>query len=120
MENIINKIKSIRSEKGISHDAMAYSLGISQVAYSKIEKSETKLTVERLLKIAEILNTDIHDFFGNSNKISIQNQTNNEGAYGNGYVENLYTDNNKSYEKLIQSKDDQIAFLKSLLEKENL
>jgi len=30
-------------------------LDISQVAYSKIEKNETKLTVERLFKIAEIL-----------------------------------------------------------------
>ena len=38
MEEVINRIKEIRKEKGISHEAMAFDLGISQVAYSKIEK----------------------------------------------------------------------------------
>ena len=64
MENIIKRIKEIRKEKGISHDAMAFDLGISQVAYSKIEKNETKLTLERLYKIADILNTKIYDLLG--------------------------------------------------------
>ena len=61
MEKIINKIKEIRKDKGYSHEYMAHLLEISQVAYSKIEKNETKLTVERLYKIAEILETKIED-----------------------------------------------------------
>jgi len=55
MEKVINKIRTIRKDKGYSHEYMAHMLDISQVAYSKIEKNETKLTVERLFKIAEIL-----------------------------------------------------------------
>ncbi len=53
MEKIINKIREIRKDRGYSHEYMAHLLDISQVAYSKIEKNETKLTVERLFKIAE-------------------------------------------------------------------
>jgi transcriptional regulator with XRE-family HTH domain len=34
-------------------------LDISQIVYSKIEKNETKLSVERLYKIAEILETSV-------------------------------------------------------------
>ena len=64
MEEVINRIKEIRKEKGISHEAMAFDLGISQVAYSKIEKNETKLTLERLYKIADILESKISDILG--------------------------------------------------------
>uniref|UniRef100_UPI00404888C5 helix-turn-helix domain-containing protein n=1 Tax=Flavobacterium sp. TaxID=239 RepID=UPI00404888C5 len=62
MENVIEKIKDIRKEKGYSHEYMAHMLDISQVAYSKIEKQETKLSVERLFKIAEILETLFQTF----------------------------------------------------------
>jgi hypothetical protein len=41
-----------------------------------------------LQKIADILETDISAFLDHS-KLTIQNQTNHEGAYGNGYIENL-------------------------------
>ena len=64
MEEVINRIKEIRKEKGISHEAMAFDLGISQVAYSKIEKNETKLTLERLYKIADILESKVSNLLG--------------------------------------------------------
>ncbi len=48
MENILENIKTIRKQKGYSHEYIAHELDISQVAYSKLEKNETKLTVERL------------------------------------------------------------------------
>ena len=54
MVNVINKIREFRKKKGYSHEYMAHELNMSQVAYSKIEKSETKLSVERLYRIAEI------------------------------------------------------------------
>ena len=53
MENIIEKIKDIRKSKGYSHEYMAHKLEMSQPAYSKIEKNETVLSVDRLFKIAE-------------------------------------------------------------------
>ena len=68
--DILSNIREIRKEKGISHEAMAVNLGISQAAYTKLENKETKLTVDRLYKIAEILDTKIEKLLDlNTNKI---------------------------------------------------
>lgn len=75
---VIDRIKQIRIEKGISHEAMAYNLGISQTAYTKIEKNETKLTVDRLFKIAEILEVKVEDLLNTETKKYIQDIHDNE------------------------------------------
>ena len=45
--------------KGYSQEYMAFRLDISQNAYSKLERGETKLTVRRFYEIAEILEISI-------------------------------------------------------------
>ena len=50
---------------------MAFDLGISQVAYSKLEKNETKLNVDRLYKIAEILDTKVSDLLNPNHAVEI-------------------------------------------------
>ena len=116
MEKIINRIKEIRKEKGISHEAMAFDLGISQVAYSKLEKNETKLNVDRLYKIAEILDTKVSDLL-NEEKSTIYNQDLKENAIGHQQIENLHQENKEVYQELIKAKDEQIALLKEMLDK---
>jgi hypothetical protein len=65
--------------------------------------------------LLDILETNPKDFFSDI-AFKIYNQTNNKG--GIGYiVETLHQENKEVYEKLIASKDDQIALLKSLLER---
>ena len=59
--DIIENIRTIRKNRGISHEAMAANLGISQASYTKLEQKETKLTVDRLYKIAEILEMKVED-----------------------------------------------------------
>ena len=116
MEKIINKIREIRKDRGYSHEYMAHLLDISQVAYSKIEKNETKLTVERLFKIAEILEAKIEDILDiKADKVYKQDIKDN--SIGHQEIQNMYQDNKEVYEKLIASKDEQIALLKSLLDK---
>ena len=116
MEKIINKIKEIRKDKGYSHEYMKHLLEISQVAYSKIEKNETKLTVERLYKIAEILETKIEDVLDiKADKVYKQDLKDN--SIGHQEIQNMYQYNKEVYEKLITSKDEQIELLKSLLDK---
>ena len=111
MEEVINRIKKIRKEKGISHEAMAFDLGISQVAYSKIEKNETKLTLERLYKIADILESKISDILGfETQKIYQHEFKDNSQNYQE--IQNLHIENKEVYEKLIHSKDEQIKLLK--------
>ena len=116
MQKIINKIREIRKDRGYSHEYMAHLLDISQVAYSKIEKNETKLTVERLFKIAEILEAKIEDILDiKADKVYKQDLKDN--SIGHQEIQNMYQDNKEVYEKLIASKDEQIALLKSLLDK---
>ncbi len=111
MEEVISRIKEIRREKGISHEAMAFDLGISQVAYSKIEKNETKLTLERLYKIADILDSKISNLLGLEVQ-KIYQQEFKDNAHNYQEIHNLYQDNKEAYEKLIQSKNEQIELLK--------
>ena len=114
--DILSNIREIRKEKGISHEAMAVNLGISQAAYTKLENKETKLTVDRLYKIAEILDTKIEKLLDlNTNKIYQQEFKDQSTNYQE--IQNLYQENKDVFERLIESKDEQIVFMKSLLEK---
>jgi transcriptional regulator with XRE-family HTH domain len=108
-----------RKEKGYSHENMAIELGISQAAYTNIEKNESKLTVERLIKISEILEKPTYYFFEISPH-NIYNQHNTDNAIG--HIDNLYQDNKEtqarlvqSYEAAIQNLKEEVAFLRSLL-----
>ena len=70
---LANRIRKARELADITQAGMAKELGISQQQYSALEKGETKLSKERLEKIAEILGTtpekivefDEKVFFGN-------------------------------------------------------
>lgn len=115
MEKIIEKIAQQRSKKGYTFENMAHELDITPAAYRKIETGETKLSVERLMKISEILDEDLSNLLD----IDTKNVFNNQSNEGNGYVEiinndykDIIKDIKEAYDKLIQSKDDQIVMLK--------
>ena len=111
MEEVINRIKEIRKEKGISHETMAFDLGISQVAYSKIEKNETKLTLERLYKIADILESKVSNLLGlEIQKVYQQEFKDNANNYQE--IQHLHQENKEVYHELIKAKDEQIKLLK--------
>ena len=111
MEKILNNIKNLRENKGYSQEYMAQMLDLSQVAYTKLEHSKTKLTVERLYKIAEILETPIEEIL-EIRATQIYNQKLNDYSIGHQEVENLYQENKEQnkkivelYEKIIEEKD---------------
>ena len=119
MNKVLEKIKEIRKQKGFSHEYIAHELEISQVAYSKLEKSETKLTVERLYKLAEILETKVTDLL-NEQPENEFNQTNTDSSIGyQQQIENLYQEDKEKttkiidlYEERLKDKDILIALLK--------
>ena len=114
MNTLVKKIISARKKCGFSYENMAKELLITPAAYRKIETGETKLTVDRLFQISEILNTSLNDLLDINNNVF--QQTNNETAIGyQQKIENFFQENKEVYEKLHQSKDEQIALLKSLL-----
>ena len=117
IEKVTKNIASARVKKGYTYENMANELSITPAAYRKIETGETKLTVERLFMISKILNAPLPDLLEVGN---ILQQTNHENATGFQKVErieNFFQENKEIYEKLLQSKEEQIALLKSFLEK---
>lgn len=55
IQSLLNNIKAARKERGWDQVTMAEKLSMSQTGYSKIERGETKMSLEMLLKITKIL-----------------------------------------------------------------
>ncbi|MFY1046389.1 helix-turn-helix domain-containing protein [Chryseobacterium sp. GP-SGM7] len=122
MEVIIEKIKEYRKKKGYSHENMAEELHISQAAYSKIEKNETKLTVDRLYQIADILEAPVYELL-DANPNNIYNQQNfYDASVGYQDIQNLYQENKDKtekietlYEERLKDKDKMIEQLQDII-----
>ncbi len=63
-EETHEKIYRIRKEKRLSQTEIAELLGISQNAYSRMERGETKLTVDRVKQIADVLEVPYESLMG--------------------------------------------------------
>lgn len=108
MPEILDKIRKYRKNKGYSHDYMAIELDISPSTYTKIERNEVKLTVERFLQIAEILDISPASFLKSSgNNVVIQNNTD----FENAYVENLQ----QLDRELVITLKEEIIFLRKII-----
>jgi transcriptional regulator with XRE-family HTH domain len=112
---IVDKIKRLRLQKGFNHTDMADKLNITRSAYQRLENGETYSWAKYLEEILDIFETNPKEFFSDISPKQY-NQTNNLGGVGI-IVETLIQDNKEVYEKLLAAKDEQIALLKSLLEK---
>lgn len=59
MNEVLLKIKEIRTLKGLTQQDMANRMGYkSKSGYCQLEKGEVKLTLEKAILISEILNVD--------------------------------------------------------------
>ena len=56
------KIKKIRDDRKFSQSEMAELLGISQSAYSRLERDETPVVLNELVRYAKTLNVPIQEF----------------------------------------------------------
>ncbi|WP_033563762.1 helix-turn-helix domain-containing protein [Sphingobacterium sp. SYP-B4668] len=54
-------IRIKRENLKISQEAVAYKLDMSQAAYSKIERGETKVKVDQIYKIAEFFGVSVYE-----------------------------------------------------------
>lgn len=118
MENVLEKIKEYRKKKGYSYEVMAHELNTSPAAYRKIETNQTKLTVERLQQIATILEAKIEDLL-DIKADKIYHQDLKDSSIGHQEVQNLYSENKETNEKFITSLQEEIQFLRKLLENKN-
>jgi transcriptional regulator with XRE-family HTH domain len=114
--SVNTRIRQIREEKKLLRREVADKLGISDVAYGKLENEKTKVKVDTLKKIAEILDEPLEKFFQEGKECNIiQHNQNTEQI---NQIQINETDAKKIeelYINLIQSKDNEIAMLKMLL-----
>ncbi|TVR75928.1 MAG: XRE family transcriptional regulator [Chitinophagaceae bacterium] len=71
---IHKKIRAIRLSKGYKQNYMAYKLDIDTANYGRLERGETKITIERLEALAKIFDLDITELV-NVNRETTQNAT---------------------------------------------
>lgn len=74
---IAANIRNKREYRNYTQEYLAFKLNISQNAYSKIELGYTKITVERLFQIADVLEFDVVELLQPTNlKTSLATGTN--------------------------------------------
>lgn len=115
LRNITSKIVEERIRRNYSQTYLAEKMGISQKAYSKIETGETRITIQNLISISEILNIDFLDFFEESSSAP---KYSSKQHNGDGIVMNKNISENSSvlYERLLTAKDNEISLLKKIIE----
>ncbi|WP_338814993.1 helix-turn-helix domain-containing protein [Bernardetia sp. Wsw4-3y2] len=113
------KIAYLRKEKKLSQTEIAEILGISQNAYSRIERGETKLTIDRIKEIAtilkvpytELITNDKNEFTAMYQDISEQHEREKE------VIENQLKDKNKYIKELEKTILDKEMIISLLQEK---
>ena len=61
INTVAKRIKYIREQKEFTQNGVAMGAGISQEAYSKIERGVTRPSIDRLYDIAESLKVNVYD-----------------------------------------------------------
>jgi len=72
VKKVATNIRKIREYRNYTQEYLAAKLKISQNAYSKIELGYTKITVDRLFRIADILEVDPIDILIKENEGALQ------------------------------------------------
>jgi transcriptional regulator with XRE-family HTH domain len=115
-----NKIRKIRELKNIAPKDMADRLNITPQGYSRIERDEVALNIERLLEIAGIFEMKPEDLLTFDEKVVFNNYHTMNGSAGfvygnlNTYPEEfkkLYDENAKLQEEKLKLQDEVIKML---------
>lgn len=127
MNAVALRIKKIRSNIGLTQEQMADKINLSVKAWQKIENGITRLDLERLNQIAEILDTSLIDLINADEGIYVHKIKHNEGGINSREInihQNASDEERELYkkiiadkEKTIADKDKEIEFLKDLLKK---
>jgi len=110
-----SKIRILRELKGISQDAMAHSLKISQQAFQKIETGQTKLNIDKAELIAHELGLEL-DALINFNPANYMYQCSQSGVFNT----NNNTYNPQNVEEIIKTKEELITSLKNIISEKDL
>lgn len=125
-KTIGKRIRNFREAKGFSQEELAERLKISRSAYQRLENGETNSWINHIESICTSLEVNLDDIlkpeegFVQMNRDSSANE-----SYSNNMVQNQTNNYNlpekliEQYEERLKQKDEEIKFLKSLIEKNN-
>ena len=57
------RIKELRAERGVSQDALAYSIGMSRTYFAEVETGKRNVSIKNIFRIAEGLGVSLKEFF---------------------------------------------------------
>lgn len=110
---INENIKSIRELKNYTQQYMAFRLGITQAGYSKMERSGSRISFEKLEEIAVIFEMELGSIINFAStfdfKSTLQNMENASAARGVCSIEKLYRDKIVLLEKLLDKTDRELT-----------
>lgn len=110
------KIRGLREAYNWTQEDMANKVAMSANGYAKIERGETRITLQRLEQFAQIFNIDISELLnGKDSNLVIQiekNNKNNISVYG---LSNDLTAEIDRLKLIIQHKDEVIDNLKNVI-----
>jgi len=115
MKEIGVKIRKIRELKGYTQGYMAQKLDISQRAYSKMERQETKINWERINDIAEVLDIDPVDLVSFDDSLIFNNCS--QSGKANNIYNNFPDELKQQYEQRINELRTEVNFLRDMLSK---
>lgn len=114
-----NKIlRYLRELNNYTQEYVASILDINQNSYSKVESGHTRLTIERMIKLAEFYEVEPQTFLSNNifvvtgDRITKRNDDNTDSTDSNN---NINMEQKSFYEKLLDEKNEQIKILNDQL-----
>jgi transcriptional regulator with XRE-family HTH domain len=112
-----HKLIAARTTRNLSQAEMSDFLGIATTTYARLERNETSIDIEELMRIAEKLQMPIQDFLPETITINSNNQHGNIGlVIGNIYY---YTDKDsiiKDLEHRLELKEQETKYLQEIIE----
>ena len=126
-----SKLKRLREMKNLKQEEIAKKLNISKQAYSKIERDETKLDVQRIIELSEIFEVNPEEllkgdgvYFNHAKECDSPNQftgamstVNNHYYYGNEQGP-LLQKTIETQQETIKRLETEVNFLRKLLEEQ--
>jgi transcriptional regulator with XRE-family HTH domain len=118
-KNIGEKIRQVRELKGYSQEYISNKLGVSQRAYSKIERNEIKIDWDKITEISKLFEIDPMDLVSFDDNLVFNNCTQ-SGKFINSQAQfNIPDKLIQQYESRIQSLEKELDFLRELLRKKD-
>ena len=106
------KIKQKRKERGYSQDYMANQLGITTSAYSKIERGETRIDIDRLKQLSETLETDVIDLLSDENVVIAYNGDHSVNGYHATQTNHIDEDQRKDWNRMFEHLEGEVTTLR--------